>query len=62
MAQANETRRAWGATGLGKLSFPGGIDNRDINPNPLVAQVHRDHGGGPSTLLAASLDRLAEAA
>jgi len=28
MSQSNETRRAGGAAGLGKLSFPGGIDNR----------------------------------
>jgi hypothetical protein len=38
MTQTSETRRVGGA-GSGILSFPGGIDNRGLNPNPLAKQV-----------------------
>ena len=41
MAPTNETRRAGGATGFGKLSFPGGIDNRDLKPNRAALQARK---------------------
>jgi hypothetical protein len=41
MTQMRETRRAGGATGFGKLSFPGGIDNRDLKPNRAALQARK---------------------
>ena len=38
MSQSNETRRAGGAAGLGRLSFPGGIDNRQYPTKNTAVQ------------------------
>ena len=59
MPRSNETRPL-GAAGLGKLSFPGGNDNRDLQPNRAALQarnrarrqrlVEHLHRLGPSPL------------
>jgi hypothetical protein len=41
MTQTSQTRREGVATGFGKLSFPGGIDNRDLKPNRAALQARK---------------------